>query len=706
MRAIFMATFRSGDIMRLYKNTRDILDVVENYREPLNISAIFSDETLNFVSDNEPNQGDEVTISIRCAAGNCDAVYLCNGGNILDMTVKSGKMFDTYSALITVGKHPVSYYFTIEYGGKKYFYNRRGLFPDCDRNFNFMLCPGYKTPDWAKGATFYQIFVDRFYNGDKSNDVCSNEYVYLGRAAKRAESWDSNVMPDDVCTFFGGDLSGIAQKLGYLKNLGIDAIYLNPIFVSPSSHKYDTQDYGFVDPHFGTIVHDEGDNLVPEKLNNKFATKYISRVTDTANLEASNRLLADLIAVAHDKGIKVVLDGVFNHCGAFNRWLDREGLYMRAGYEPGAYRSADSPYRSYFKWYGNEWPNNDCYDGWWGYDNHPKLNYKDSPELFAYMTDIAAKWVSPPYNADGWRLDVAADLGDSADINHSFWSSFRKSVKTANPDAIIIAEHYGCALPWLNGREWDTVMNYDAFMEPLTWFFTGMEKHSERYCPELLNNSASFEAAVRYHDSLLPIQARQTAMNELSNHDHSRFLTRTNMTVGRLHTLGSKAAECNINRNVFMSAVVMQMTWTGCPTVYYGDEAGLCGWTDPDNRRPFPWGNEDKTLYELHRFLIALRKRADALKIGSLEYLFNEKGVISYGRWIGKQKYVVIINNNSYNLKVIVPVWKIEASSRQCSERILLTGQSGFSTVRIKHEVIDGMLYVTLGAHSTAVYEL
>ena len=184
--------------------------------------------------------------------------------------------------------------------------------------------------------------------------------------------------------------------------------------------------------------------------------------------------------------MKIILDGVFNHCGSFNKWMDRERIYEdQEGYEPGAFVSPDSPFRSYFRFFrenAEDWPYNVHYDGWWGHDTLPKLNYEESVKLENYILYIGRKWVSPPYNVDGWRLDVAADLGRSNDYNHEFWKKFRIAVKDANPNAIILAEHYGDPGSWLQGDEWDTVMNYDAFMEPFTWFLTGMEKHSDEKC--------------------------------------------------------------------------------------------------------------------------------------------------------------------------------------------------------------------------------
>ena len=182
-------------------------------------------------------------------------------------------------------------------------------------------------------------------------------------------------------------------------------------------------------------------------MSNRNASRYINRVTGLENLEASNQLFIELVEELHRRGMRIILDGVFNHCGSFNKWMDRERIYeQQPGYEKGAYVSGDSPYRSFFKFYNeHEWPYNAFYDGWWGHDTLPKMNYEDSPKLEEDILRIAKKWVSPPYNVDGWRLDVAADLGFSQEYNHEFWRKFRKVIKEANPEAIILEEHYGDA---------------------------------------------------------------------------------------------------------------------------------------------------------------------------------------------------------------------------------------------------------------------
>ena len=631
-------------------------------RTYLNMDAIFSDETKQYLEPYDPEPGDTVTFKLRTAKDNVEFVYLHAAGyqeqSIAMTKTDSDDLFDYYTARYPVATEMFRYYFSIEKNEGKFYYNKQGLREAADATYHFKISPGFKTPDWAKGAVMYQIFLDRFCNGDKTNDPVDYEYLYIGRVA-RSFDWDQAVVPDDVCNFYGGDLQGLMDKMGYLKSLGIEAIYLNPIFVSPSSHKYDAQDYDYVDPHFGVIVNDGGNALSLDNFNNRYATKYMSRTADKANLEASNKLCAQMIAKAHEHGIKVILDGAFNHCGCYHKWMDKPGFYRNMGYPAGAYRDEDSPYHNYFLWYDSDWPNNDCYDSWWGNDNHPKLNFEDSPELYAYIMEVAKKWVSPPYNADGWRLDVAADLGRSPEFNHRFWQDFRSAVKSANPDAIILGEHYGDVSSWVSGGEWDTVMNYEAFMNPLSWFLTGMEKHSEDRQPHLQCDAMVFENTMRYYMSHFNIHGLLIAMNQLSNHDHSRFLTRTNHQVGRLHTRGAAAAEEGLNKAVMMEAVVFQMFWPGAPTIYYGDEAGLAGWHDPDNRRPFPWGREDQLMLELHREAIALRKAHPVTRHGSTEFLWNEYGILSFGRWDDKDKIAVIINNNPWPKEIRLPVWKI-----------------------------------------------
>ena len=679
---------------------------IASMRPVLNKHALFSDSTEEYVIPCEPNPYEEITIRFRTAKNNIDRVFLiCRGERLLMLKEESDDVFDFYAIQIQLDNVKVSYHFEINVGKIVGFYNTRGLTQEVNEYYDFVVIPGFKTPDWAKGAVMYQIYIDRFFNGDRTNDVETGEYCYIYENVTRVEDWNKYPAQMGVREFYGGDLQGVLDKMDYLKDLGIEVIYFNPLFVSPSNHKYDIQDYDYIDPHIGKIVDDGGELLPNGQKENRFATKYIRRVTGKENLEAANALFAKVVEEAHKRGMKVILDGVFNHCGSFNKWMDRERIYENAeGYEKGGYISQNSPYRNYFLFRDqNRWPYNPTYDGWWGHDTLPKLNYDGSKELFDYIMYIAKKWVSPPYNVDGWRLDVAADLGLSAEYNHFFWREFRKAVKEANPNAIILAEHYGNTREWLQGNEWDTVMNYDAFMEPVTWFLTGMEKHSDDFREDLLGNADSFWGAMKHHSSNLAMPSWQVAMNELSNHDHSRFLTRTNHKVGRTNTLGAEAANQGINKAVFRIAVVMQMTWVGAPTIYYGDEAGVCGFTDPDSRRTYPWGHEDHELIDFHKEIIRIHKSNKELKTGSIKYIDADNNFLAYGRFTRQEQCIILVNNNSYELNREVMVWEANVPSTGTMVQLIQTSETGYTAEPVEYQIYAGKIKLVLPKFSAIV---
>ncbi len=674
----------------------------------INKQALFSDETAEYRCPMEPEAGDEVFIRFRTAAGDVDSVCLLEAESLNEIKLilaERDEVFDYYETRIRLSEAHFAYCFRVVKDTETCWYNKTGVSDAPGWEFAFRVAPGFSTPDWAKGAIMYQIFVDRFRNGSSKNDTRDGEYVYVNdQPVHHVENWYQYPESLDVNSFYGGDLQGVLEKLDYIKGLGVEAIYFNPLFVSPSNHKYDIQDYDYIDPHFGMIVNDT-DKSVSAGGENREAERYITRVTDKVNLEASNAFFAELVKAAHEKGMKVILDGVFNHCGSYNKWMDRERIYEnQEGYQKGAYISYDSPYREFFKFTGGQWPYNNHYDGWWGYETLPKLNYEESRELYEYIMEIGRKWVSPPYNVDGWRLDVAADLGHSEAFNHQFWRDFRKAVKDAKPDALILAEHYGDPSSWLDGDQWDTVMNYDAFMEPLTWFLTGMEKHSDERHDEYYGDGELFFQIMLRQMSRFHVQSLQVAMNELSNHDHSRFLTRTNRTAGRTGTLGPEAAEAGIKKGVLRMAVVVQMTWPGAPTIYYGDEAGLCGWTDPDNRRGYPWGREDLELIEFHKYLTRIRKSNPALKTGSIKPLLAGRDLICYGRFKGDNRLVVVLNNSEKEQQVQIPVWEIGVAPETFMVRIMQTAYNNYNSGRLAIPVKDGMLSVDMPPESSMIF--
>lgn len=660
------------------------------------LRAFFSDTTADYVDPPQPDLYGQVEIRLRTGREGIRSCFLVlEGGTFLHMHRAGGDgRFAWYAVRFEVSRTPLRYCFEIVAGGRRYRYTRRGIRNTVRPADWWHIVPGYHAPAWAEGGVMYQIFVDRFSNGDPSNDVLTGEYAYMGKPVLRVEDWGRAPSAEGYREFYGGDLQGVIDRLDYLLDLGVEAIYLNPIFLSPSSHKYDTQDYAHIDPHFGRIVRDGTQ-----------AERYLARVTDPENLEASDRLFARLVRDAHARGIRVILDGVFNHCGSFHRWLDAEGIYERLpGGHRGAFASKKSPYAGYFRFREDAWPSNGTYDAWWDFPTLPKLDYENSEELCRYILEIGRKWVSPPYCADGWRLDVAADLSYSPAFNHAFWRRFYRAVKEANPEAIILAENYADSQDWLQGGEWDTIMNYEFFMEPVTWFLTGMEKHSDAREEERYGDPDAFwRAALCRNRDAMPDAPLRISMNELSNHDHSRFLTRTNRVVGRMQTHGTEAALEGVHREVMRQAVLLQMTWTGAPTIYYGDEAGLGGFTDPDNRRTYPWGREDRELLDYHRFLANLRRNSHTLRRGSILRLSDGDGVLAYARFsrgkrVGKEErhpagtgatksasascggpetYIVLININyipiDYEADVVYAGLPVQAKM----ECLLRTGREG-----------------------------
>lgn len=286
--------------METAKKMRYIL----NMSPVLNKDAMFSDGTEYYRTPVEPREGDTVTIRFRTQRNNVDNVCLVHDGEYLEMKwEKTSGSFDYYTAQIVMEKNPVRYYFEIHSGLVTCYYDTNGVSTRHEERTEFEIYPGYHVPEWLKGAVMYQIYVDRFCNGDPSNDVETGEYFYIGDTSVKVDNWEKVPAVMGVREFYGGDLQGVMDKLDYIQELGVDVIYLNPIFVSPSNHKYDCQDYDHIDPHIGRIVEDSDGLLSPGDSDNSHALKYIRRVTDKRNLEASNKLFQELVEEIHRRGM-------------------------------------------------------------------------------------------------------------------------------------------------------------------------------------------------------------------------------------------------------------------------------------------------------------------------------------------------------------------------------------------------------------------
>ena len=558
--------------------------------------------------------------------------------------IASDELFDYFEGEIKSEYTRVCYYFHIkDIEGKETYYSEYGFsekmtccrtqyfqFPYLHRNY--MIC----IPKLTENMVMYHIFPDSF--AEKKNYISGRRKVIQIEKGLTSESKN------------GGTLRGILENLDYIEELNVNCLYLNPIFKAASYHKYDTIDYMEIDPCFGT-----------------------------------KQDLKDLVNECHKRGIRVILDGVFNHCGSgFLPFLD----VLKNG-EKSEY--CNWFYKLNFPVVYDTIPN---YEAFAYVKEMPKLN-TGNQEVIDYFCKVGRYWIREA-DIDGWRLDVAADLGQSEEFNHQFWRDFRTAVKEANPEAIILAEHYDDAGSWLMGDQWDTIMNYSAFMEPVTWFLTGMEKHSDERRGDLLGNTQAFVDAMVYHMSRFQYPSLMVSMNELSNHDHSRFLTRTNQTVGRTASLGPEAANQNINKGIMRAAVMIQMTWPGAPTLYYGDEAGLCGWTDPDNRRTYPWGREDQELIQYHRDIIAIHKTETALMRGSLKYLHGGFKVICYGRFTDTEKMIVLINAGFDEVRVKISVWEVGVTDNEDMVEVIMSNEEGYTMEKKVHPVTSGVLDITL----------
>ncbi|MAT43162.1 MAG: alpha-amylase [Anaerolineaceae bacterium] len=417
-------------------------------------------------------------------------------------------------------------------------------------------------PEWVKHAIFYQIFPDRFYNGNPSNDP------------ENVQSWGNK--PNLWC-FQGGDLDGILEKLDYLLDLGITAIYLNPIFLSPSSHRYNTVDYYQIDPKLG-------------------------------NLNSFRRFLD----ASHNKGIKIILDGVFNHTGrgffAFNDILEN-GKY--------------SPYKNWY--YIHRFPVDaygpgDAVDyyGWWNYKSLPKLN-TFHPAVREYLFNVAEHWIK--FGIDGWRLDVPNEIDDD-----TFWQEFRYRVRKINPQAYLVGEIWDIDPRWVNETHFDGVMNYPLKKAIISFLLRSISND------ELLKQlNAIFSA--------YPKQNLFYLLNLLGSHDTERLFTILNEDLA-LVKLG----------------FFMMLTLPGAPSIYYGDEIGLTGGKDPLSRKAFPWDQEswNSELRVWIQNLIQIRKQEEVLRVGDIELInvVDHQDILCYTRVMDQAVFIIMVNVASETRKI------------------------------------------------------
>ncbi len=462
------------------------------------------------------------------------------------------------------------------------------------------------TPDWLKGGIIYQIFPDRFaFSDTKKQNVPSDRVMRSDRNGDPywVPTADGKVLNND---YFGGDLKGIEQKLGYLKSLGVTCIYLNPIFEAQSNHRYDTADYEKIDSMLGT-----------------------------------ERDFKSLCKSAEKLGIRIMLDGVFSHTGDDSKYFNKYSRYD----DLGAYQSKESPYYSWYKF--NEWP--DDYESWWGIKILPEVN-EDNPDFIEYITGkngIARKWLR--LGASGWRLDVADELPDE------FLDEFRKAVKAEKADGLVLGEvwedasnksSYGKLRRYLLGEQLDSVMNY-PFAGAVIDFIR--DANAELFASRIMSIVENY-----------PKEVLDVLMNHLSTHDTMRAITALagescayrDRKWQSTHSLGER--EYRYGVMLLEAASAMQFALPGVPTIYYGDEAGIQGYKDPFNRRCYPWGKENEELVEWYKKLGKIRNENRVFKDGRFEILSAVAGCVAFSRKNKKEAILVISNSNPHPITYYV----------------------------------------------------
>lgn len=506
----------------------------------------------------------QVTLSMTARANDVQKISVAvrRGGRVdlVPMTRVSGNaIFDQYRTTLRWDrKEALNYAFRLEDGTTVQFFGTKGLGNQDFQNFfqiNPMTFKPFEVPSWVEGTVFYQIFPDRFDNGSKKNDPAEKT------------PWDGEPTYDNR---FGGDVAGVQRRIAYLRRLGINGVYFNPVMLAPAYHRYDPVCFYTVDPEFGT-----------------------------------NKEFVDLTHQMHDAGIRVVLDQIFDHVGVtFAPFADVLRFQEK------------SRFRDWFfiKSYPVEVRPNPPYVGWFGTEWMPKVNLAN-PGVYNYLMESVDFWMANA-KLSGWRLDVANEVPDW------FWRDFRKRVKGIDPNAWIVGEVWYDASQWLKGDQWDASMNYPFRDQCLRFIANGTIKPSQ-----------FVEGLMNVHNLYAP-QVSRNQLNLLSSHDTPRFIT-----------------EAGGDRKLAALGAVVQFTWPGAPSVYYGEEIGMEGGRDPQNRRGMRWDlvGPKNELLEIYTKLIHLRTQSRLLALGDPVKLtqFDEADVASYGRALDRDFAVVVLNRGS-----------------------------------------------------------
>lgn len=566
------------------------------------MDSVFSDGSIRFVSNPLPQLNEKITISIRMLKDSpvekAYIRYTLNGEErVVELEEKDIKgNFIYYWTRIKIEEPVLKYHFILCTRDNVYYYNQMGLFEHfITEDYDFKLIADFEKPSWVDDAIFYQIFVDRFYNGNTENDVKDGEYTYRGFSSKKM-NWQDKPGKYEIygnLDFFGGDLEGIAQKIDYLKELGVNALYLNPIFEAPSNHKYDCADYFSVDKHFG-----------------------------------GNRALEQLNKKLHEEDMKIILDISINHTGDTHHWFKEK--------------------RDFYYFYDDE-----NYESWCGVKSLPVLKYENPEVRNAIYKDeksVLKYWLTEPYCIDGWRFDVGhytAKVKGST-IYREIWREIRRELKTLNKDAYLIAEHWTDAEEYLQGDMWDSIMNYFGFFRPVRKYlgendlFTGWKIKN----PMKTKNGINFSKEVMQHFARLPYIIQGMQFNLLSSHDVHRF--HNSPTISRKNILTGIV--------MLLTFIGIPCIYYGDEIGLEGDLGDLSNCRYPFNWDEKKW---DKEIYETYKRLIALRRTEKVLIDGSFKILTADDSSISYARFNEDEAIIFINSQDKEERTIYIPLLTI-----------------------------------------------
>ena len=546
-----------------------------------------------YISNPLPNLGDVVTIQLRAPLNApVKGVWLRtapDGENHLDEMhiIETNAVSAFWSTEIKITMPITAYRFQILTQDGTYILNQLGISranrPD---HWDFKLLANFEAPSWLEDAVFYQIFPDRFHNGDPSLNVEDGAWERKGFQVQFRQ-WGERPLPwaeGGSLDFYGGDLPGIQQKIDYLKALGINAIYLNPIFESLSNHRYNIKDFYTVDKHLG-----------------------------------GNDALAELSRALHDNDMRLILDITPNHSASAHPWfLDAQS-------------DGNAPSAEYYTFYNRP----DDYEMWLGVSTLPKLNYasdKLRDKMYRDDDSVFQFWLADPYNIDGWRLDVANMTARQGELQfaHEVWREMRHAIKLKYPEAYLFGEDFFDGTPYLQGDELDATMNYQGFNIPTWRWLSGYDpaiNHRPEVADTTLMPSQTYAEQLLNFRAVIPWVIARQQFNQLCSHDTDRI-----------------ANIVQQDRALLKLGSALVMTYVGVPCVYYGDEVGLQGARDPDNRRTMPWNEAewDVELQQWYKTLIELRKTAPALQRGGYQTIYAEGDVFAFQRQSNDQTLIII----------------------------------------------------------------